>query len=240
MDFEEAKSTLGIENEVNRSVIKKNFRRLCFLNHPDVGGSVEKFNTIKEAYELLIVLNFSENEAIDGCEIEKTVCGIPLSELGLGLPITISAKYCDCCDGSGYVSNEIAEDYEYVGCTYCNGEGVINFPCKKCGGDGKFKRNGKVVGLCYLCGGTGRFYPVSKFNFYDASIGVIKRVYIEVKNKEFWVRLCMVCDGNGRTMKPAGKKIIHHKCSNCDGTGETEIYNPVLPRGYLASNGVAK
>lgn len=47
-------SILGIENDATSEEIKKSYRDLSKVNHPDKGGNPEAFNSINEAYENLI------------------------------------------------------------------------------------------------------------------------------------------------------------------------------------------
>jgi DnaJ family protein A protein 2 len=44
---------LGVSKDASKDEIKKVFRKLAMENHPDKGGSKEKFQEIQEAYEIL-------------------------------------------------------------------------------------------------------------------------------------------------------------------------------------------
>lgn len=44
---------LGVEKNASKDEIKQAFRKLAIENHPDKGGSTEKFQEIQEAYEIL-------------------------------------------------------------------------------------------------------------------------------------------------------------------------------------------
>jgi DnaJ-class molecular chaperone len=46
-------------------------------------------------------------------------------------------------------------------------------------------------------------------------------------------RQCSTCDGHGRVNYKYAKVYVL-RCSECRGTGEKRIYNPVLPKGRLA------
>ena len=45
--------TLGVNKGANADEIKKAFRSLSLLHHPDKGGGGEKFKEINRAYQLL-------------------------------------------------------------------------------------------------------------------------------------------------------------------------------------------
>ena len=128
-------------------------------------------------------------------------------------------------------------------CPDCEGEGVFFLPCKKCGGTGDYKhpRSGKVVGKCNLCGGNGKFYPKYKKqaprfrsffedfnNFFDFEL------FIKLPNGQTrGVNRCKRCRGSGTARVKDVRFLKYLKCSKCEGTGEEQIFNPVLPRGYL-------
>jgi DnaJ-class molecular chaperone len=44
---------LGVSKSATQEEIKKAYRKLALIHHPDKGGSAEKFKEIKKAYEIL-------------------------------------------------------------------------------------------------------------------------------------------------------------------------------------------
>jgi DnaJ-class molecular chaperone len=48
---------LGVDRTASKEEIKKAYRKLCLVTHPDVGGNEAKFLRIKEAYEHLMDVN---------------------------------------------------------------------------------------------------------------------------------------------------------------------------------------
>lgn len=214
--------------------LKKAFRAQSFVVHPDTGGTEHEFGLLQEAYNLL--KGRAVHELGEEVYELQTIDGTPLSKLGQGLPITISARECDICEGRGYKS--FINKMTTIKCPDCEGEGTFFLPCKKCGGTGDYKhpRTGKVVGKCNLCGGNGRFYP----RHVGKSFGTMGWL-----NDPFGVRIilpnghprqvhrCKKCRGDGEIRVEDKRVLKYMKCSKCEGTGEEQIYNPVLPRGYL-------
>jgi DnaJ-class molecular chaperone len=81
---------------------------------------------------------------------------------------------------------------------------------RKCSGTGEFSKNGKKIGVCYPCKGTG----------WHVERGFVNR--------------CQTCHG---LMLVKGKYIDCYTCTKCKGVGELPMWNPVLPRGLLMGNG---
>lgn len=52
--FDDNHKILGVEKTASKEEIKKAYRNLCKKHHPDVGGNIEKFREINEAYEKII------------------------------------------------------------------------------------------------------------------------------------------------------------------------------------------
>lgn len=53
MNFQQARTLLGVTAEATPEDIKKAYRRAANVHHPDKGGDAEKFKEVKEAYEFL-------------------------------------------------------------------------------------------------------------------------------------------------------------------------------------------
>lgn len=54
MDASTASTVLGVAAGADKAEVKRAYRRLARLNHPDKGGNAQAFKRVKEAYELLI------------------------------------------------------------------------------------------------------------------------------------------------------------------------------------------
>lgn len=54
-DFKDNYKILGVERTASKDEVKKAYRNLAKQHHPDVGGNVEKFREINQAYEKLMM-----------------------------------------------------------------------------------------------------------------------------------------------------------------------------------------
>lgn len=191
--------------------IRKSYRRLAFMRHPDRGGSEEGFKELTSAFELLKDLGTEEIEEGVAKESRATLDGTPLRDLGKGYPLTEHARSCDTCLGKGYRMYS-----ERRICYACRSTGYkLEVACKKCSGTGVFKKDGRVIGKCYACDGK----KVVNQNVH--SIPFFRRSMCEV---------CDICKGEGIVNNPTAHFI---KCDDCSGVGELKMWNPALPRGYL-------
>jgi len=84
-------------------------------------------------------------------------------------------------------------------CPECRGTGAFSYPCRNCNGSGKFTTARGVVGKCYMCGGTGRFYP--KFDQKERKLTGLSFPFVI------------------HTL-PSGEEMLAYKCRICRGSGE--------------------
>lgn len=199
----------GLIFPVTKDEFKKAFRRVAKHLHPDTsdGGAfaAEQFIKMKSFYDALI----EQNPAwafTDGATELKTVSGDLLSELGLGLGPTVNGTDCKECDHKGYREERLSG---WQRCSCCGGIGVTNLrPCTRCKGSGKYtNKAGDATFDCYLCKGEGF-------------------------QRHFRMDICIVCAGTGGKSVAVGK-VVYHICAPCKGSGEIQIYNPVIPKGIL-------
>lgn len=227
MDVDQARTILGIGESFTFHELRSRFRAASLTAHPDVGGSELEFIALMDAYKTL-----KPHAGID--EVAKkaltTVEGIPLSELGKGYPITVSAKMCERCQGAGY--KEFHETRTVYGtCGKCGGTGLLRYPCRRCGGDGVYKnpRTKKSIGECRGCKGSGWYYPPRRVPGF-LYIGVVHFIPGTTRPG----RSCRLCRGVGRGLIQEEKKeTLYTACTTCNGKGEVKMANPVIPRGYL-------
>lgn len=207
-----AKDLFGLELPLTEDILKTAFRRAAKKCHSDTGGKDEDFIQLKNAYDFL-----TSDKAIAAgvfsngfaAKVTETTEGIPLSELGLGLGPTTNGRDCEKCDHKGYVQRF---GFAWQICKHCDDSGTVPQQewCMACESSGKFKqRSGRIVD-CYKCKGTGIFtHPYRRM-------------------------FCPRCRGTKKVQETDKQKTYYERCSKCNGTGEIEIFNPVIPKGRLA------
>ena len=209
-----AREGFGLELPLTLDRLKAAFRALALELHPDRGnGDSAAFCAMMEAYHFLMSLRHRAPGIFSDADIrltEKTVEGIPLAELGLGIDPMKNAKDCSDCEHRGYL-----EKYgqAFKVCEVCDQNGLVPMilTCRACSGLGRFtQRSGRVV-TCRVCRGTGEFrHPHRKDS-------------------------CSECHGS-KTIWLDGERVYYERCGACNGAGELEIFNPVIPKGILTDN----
>lgn len=195
---------------VSSRTYKQAYRSACKKFHPDLGGNEEDFKYMQESYMLL---NNSAHLFKIFLDVEHTADvtttdGTPLRTLGLGLGPTKNGMPCSHCNGDGYTSTK---GLSWKVCPHCDEFGLMPkiFMCKSCKGTGKFTQKRGTVVACRTCNGTGKF----------------KHPRIKV--------VCLHCRGTKTIYGTNENEVFYHKCVSCNGTGEIEMWNPVLPKGLL-------
>ena len=185
---------LNIPRDASASEIKDAFRKLAKKHHPDKkGGTDEKFNQIKEAYDNLInneqyspsvdlnkdsVLQFFREGFIPYSNMPKNGSDI---ELVVSVPLTEIAN------------KSIHRAVEY------NAETI----CHTCRNTGAAKD--ESVRNCILCKGKGFVKSKSKFkNIFDKKQCMFCEGEGTVIAKD---DLCSDCDGTGKVEKKVSKKV---------------------------------
>jgi DnaJ-class molecular chaperone len=220
---EEAREVLGVSVEVfTVAQLKSAFRRQSFLVHPDTGGNEESFQRLVQAFEVLK----GSAKIVGG---KETVEGRPLSELGKGYPLTQSAKTCDLCEGRGYRVFH-RKKRQTIKCDKCGGTGLNRYPCRKCDGEGTYVNSQGKKRRCSWCGGSGWFYPPASETDAQGSTAPL------IPGTKKQGRICFDCDGTGKVegWEIDGEEEYYAVCERCNGIGETQMFNPVLPRGFLS------
>lgn len=201
-----ANKYLDITLPTSKAYLKRVYRYKCLKLHPDKGGNEEYFKDFQNAFETL--LYSKSNVVFDGSEIVKeTADGTPITELGLGIGYNKNGIECNICKGNGY---EISYNVLYKVCNNClMGYVPKTYPCRACNGTGLFvqARSKKTV-PCKRCCGTGLWEHPSL------------------------TKPCPKCCGT-MTIHDESKIVNYIKCYKCKGTGEIEMFNPVLRKGLL-------
>ncbi len=212
--------TLGIDKSANKEDIKKAFRKLALLHHPDKGGNAEKFKEASEAYSVLSddqkraqydtygsagpngAGGFNGGQQYQGGGFE----GFDFSGFqgGQDMDFDLGDIFGDFFGGRTSRSRtpkkgrDISIDLELSFSESVFGaEKTIrltkNSKCKVCDGTGA--KSGTGMQTCHECGGQGR-------------IRETKRSFLGPIVTE---KTCEVCEGSG--------KIAKEKCSSCSGSG---------------------
>ncbi len=185
---------LGVEKTASQEEIKKSYRNLSKIHHPDAGGNEETFKEINNAYSILsdeekrrnydtggrqgarftnpfadMVNHFRANahrQQSKGRTIQSTIT-LSLEEIYRGVKKTISFTH-------------------KVQCGDCSGSGGDSQMCDECGGQGIkvhiFETNqGRIMNqqICHKCNGSGNFIS-NPCNTCHGSGGVLKQDVINL------------------------------------------------------------
>ena len=157
---------LEIEQDASRAEIRRAFRRLARLHHPDLhpddAGAAERFREMSDAYRTLVAEQerfaelgpaeagrpsvFQESGrrwARNGQDV-VAVAKIDLVRSMAGGPVDVTVTgpvNCGHCKGDGY-----DPDGDAIVCWDCDGSGTMTFT----------NRMGESTGTCLTCGGQGR------------------------------------------------------------------------------------
>lgn len=203
-------NVLGIKKDATESEIKKAYRKLALVHHPDKGGDETKFKEIAEAYEVLSdpekksnYDKYGHNSVKQGSRAYDTYGSMSMEDFmrefgyrnynrnkkrGSDMQINVKITLEDVYQG-------VNKSFKYKRTVPCN-------PCSGEGGTGKE--------TCSNCGGRGVVIQQMVTN-----IGVI--------NSQ---TTCNVCSGTGSTYKDV--------CESCNGNGidiKEEIVNVEIPAG---------
>lgn len=150
---------LGLEKKCSDEDIKRAYRRMVKLHHPDIGGDIKKFEIIKKAYEILsdknkreIYDNKSDKQIqkkhyqlnkynYEALFSKKHKTFTIFLEFLLPCELCNSAGFkCSLCKGSG-IDKRTGKK-----CSKCNGHKYENpYKCKKCWGAKKIIKRKKIT-----------------------------------------------------------------------------------------------
>lgn len=160
-------AALGLPKTATEEDIKKAYRHLAKLCHPDrdrTEGAEDRFKALSKAYTACLSLSKAEVKSVPGKPITPGWVG---SDVTASLPVSlhdiiscakksVSVKrvgYCKQCDATGSKTKETSI------CKHCGGKGLSGIDlilghkkrCKYCGGPGKIPKEPR----CSFCGGSG-------------------------------------------------------------------------------------
>ncbi len=167
-------NTLGVSSNATSDEIKSQFRKLAMQHHPDKGGDAEKFNHLKEAYEILrsaksraLYDKFGDRVA-DPARRPGTSKPEPVRVV---LPLPLRDFYCGTSENVSYDCVEVCLDcsgrggYNMGSCLPCQGTGSVSATfqmgpvrfqklqsCDACSGNGETFASADA---CRPCNGTG-------------------------------------------------------------------------------------
>lgn len=169
--------TLDVDKKATQTQIKKAYRKLARVHHPDRGGDPEKFKEVQNAYDVLSKEDKRKayDQTGDPNADPRTVRGhrkrkgkttkfeleVPLEQFYKGHTRRIKVTktvICDTCNGEG--GSGVAE------CTTCRGRGIriidrqigpgmiqrMQVECNACEGKGQVIPRGKRCGGCRATG----------------------------------------------------------------------------------------
>lgn len=146
MNTENLYDILGVKENATQEDIKKIYRKLAKENHPDAGGSEEKFKKISQAYDTLGDENkrkdydqsknnpfgqgFNFGDAFNSMFNQRRPSQKPVHTSNISIPIGVITSYnggkqnityrrqnkCEPCNGTGG---------DKINCRVCNGSGVV-------------------------------------------------------------------------------------------------------------------
>jgi len=190
--------TLNIPKDCNQNEIKKAYRKLAMIEHPDKGGSPEKFKEINEAYSILS--DPQKRRAYDCGQLDNN--GNQNMQHGFD-PFDIFSNFFRHEEQHFNVHNnnknvrpkqiKLSISLEDL---YTGKQTTINVPrnscCPRCNGAG----SSEPPILCDECNGAGRIRKILQLG-----PGMIQQIIGE----------CSKCNGNGRFIKP------QYVCTMCKG-----------------------
>lgn len=203
-----ARELFGLSLPLSAGELKSAFRAAAKRLHTDTSGdqaTKDQFVAMKNAYDFLVKLEGMEY--VYGTRTHTgsltTTDGTPLYELGLGLGPMKNGRDCERCNHKGYT-----EEHD-----------VLDRTCWRCDHRGQVP----VVELCGCCHGTGKFTQ-------RRSGRVVPCRACLGRGRKSSFKLCPDCHGSKRI---GGGRAHYSRCFKCGGTGEIELFSPLLPKGRL-------
>ena len=143
---------LGLANDASVDEVKKAYRKLVLLHHPDKGGDPEEFRKITEAYNKIInppasfVINQQQQHVINLTLAEVILGGTKTIRINRLTPCEKCKSTCSQCEGKGLVCQQIMMFTMQQTCHVCLGSGSLYSGCIAC----DFKKNKETLDIINL------------------------------------------------------------------------------------------
>ena len=194
---------LGVNKSANDDELRKAYKKLCLVNHPDKGGEAEQFQKIQKAYEVLSDEKKRELYDTMGITDENESGGFAN---GGGGGVDIASMFMNMMGGGG-------------------GFG-FSFPGMNMGGPPKDKRRQKAPSKLHEI-------PVSLFDFYHGKhikIQFERQKFCAGCKGEGSTNFnsCGSCNGRGMIEQmiqvgPGMHAIARQPCGSCNGNGKLPV-----------------
>ena len=195
---------LGCKLPLTHEALKAAYRNAVRRLRPDLANN-------KQNDEEFIHMKDLYSALLDQEPIWAFVDSLPLTKTVEGTPLNDlglglgSRKNGTDCKDCNHKGYTEHHPTGYQRCSWCFAGFAYSQPCLRCSGTGNGPK--QVPNTCPQCLGRG------------------------IKEFSRVVR-CGQCDGSGgKQIKE--KAVEYHTCYKCLGTGEIEIFNPVIPKGFL-------
>ena len=142
---------LGLSEGASTEEVKKAYKKLALVHHPDKGGDPEEFRKLTEAYEHIINPPVPQQQQQQPHHVH-----LSLAEVILGGPKVINItriipcnsckSCCPVCRGSGIIIQQIHMFTMQHQCPSCNGCGSLSKGCSSC----NFKTCTEIQELIHL------------------------------------------------------------------------------------------
>jgi DnaJ-class molecular chaperone len=197
----------GLQPPITLQQLKEEFRKKCKELHPDINPNADPHMFVK--------MKQAYDELVEDASLYSS------SDIGnlkqktvdgvyftaLGLGLRDPLKNATTCEKCNGLGRTSTKNH--VLCRNCDGRGWgYTFKCPDCLGTGRFfQPRAKRDVTCRRCNGTG---------------------YLRFQN----AHRCLTCHGTCFVED----ETVWHFCYHCQGTGEIEIFNPVLPKNLILSS----
>jgi DnaJ family protein A protein 2 len=130
---------LGLPSTATHDEVKKAYRKLILLHHPDKGGDPEQFDKVTKAYEYLCqpkpepLFSGTTEHVVHVSLAEAVLGGTRVYQLKKMWPCAACTKICDRCNGHGVINIQTFMTRVQQQCDVCLGKRRMVHGCGACG-----------------------------------------------------------------------------------------------------------